>query len=94
MVIMFGIIFSYAIVLYVAGWVISRIEPEGEEARRQKSSARSPWMRGMTDTRAIRPKGADRTWGVEAVFVGTTLIVTVAFWLWFAFLAGSPLPNQ
>ena len=48
----------------------------------------------MTDTRAIRPKGADRVWGIETVFVGTTLIVTAAFWLWFIFLAGSPLPTQ
>lgn len=94
MLIMFGIIFSYAIVLYIAGWVISRVEPEGEEARRQRATARNPWMRGMTDTRAVRPRGADRAWGVETVFVGTTLIVTAAFWLWFIFLAGSPLPTQ
>jgi hypothetical protein len=94
MLIMFGIIFTYAIVLYVAGWVITRVEPDSEEARRQQSTSRSPWMRGMTDTRAIRPKGADRVWGIETVFVGTTLIVTAAFWLWFIFLAGSPLPTQ
>ncbi len=32
--------------------------------------------------------------GVERVFVVTTIVVTIAFWLWFAFKAGSPLPNQ
>lgn len=94
MLILFGIIFTYGIVLYIAGWVISRVETEEQEAKRQQSTSRSPWMRGMTDTRAIRPKGADRVWGIETVFVGTTLIVTAAFWLWFIFLAGSPLPTQ
>jgi hypothetical protein len=49
-------------------------------------------MRGMTDTRQ-RP-GASSMGNVERVFVVTTMIVTAAFWLWFAFKAGSPLPNQ
>ena len=57
------------------------------------------WFRGRTRNEALRqsltgwvrnrPDGT-----VEAVFVGTTLIVTAAFWLWFLFIAGSPLPNQ
>lgn len=94
MLIMFGIIFTYGIVLYIAGWVIARVETEEQAAGRQRSTAQNPWMRGMTDTRAVKPRGADRAWGVETVFVGTTLIVTAAFWLWFLFLAGSPLPTQ
>ncbi len=32
--------------------------------------------------------------GVERLFVVTTIVVSIAFWLWFAFKAGSPLPNQ
>lgn len=92
MLILFGIIFTYVLILWVAGWIIARLEPD--DPKKQTGTARSPWMRGMTDTRAIKPRGADRTWTVEAVFVGTTLIVTAAFWLWFLFIAGSPLPNQ
>ena len=49
-------------------------------------------MRGQTDTRqADRRETVD---GVERVFVVTTMVVSVAFWIWFAFAAGSPLPNQ
>jgi hypothetical protein len=32
--------------------------------------------------------------GIERLFVVTTMIVFAAFWLWFAFKAGSPLPSQ
>ncbi len=93
MLIFFGIVVTYAVVLYAAGWVISWLEHDPDPAK-QKSSAREPWMRGMTDTRAIKPRGADKTWGIETVFVGTTLIVTAAFWIWFFIAAGSPLPSQ
>lgn len=92
MLILFGIIFTYVGVLWVAGWVIARVDPS--DPTKQTSTARSPWMRGMSDTRAIKPKSAERTWTVETVFVGTTMIVTAAFWVWFLFIAGSPLPNQ
>ena len=50
-------------------------------------------MRGMTDTPRSATAGSAMG-GIERVFVVTTIIVTVAFWLWFAFKAGSPLPNQ
>jgi hypothetical protein len=85
MVILFGIIFTYVALLYLASWVMGRIENRGDSA-----SARAPWMRGMTEARQRQGSMA----GVERVFVVTTLLVTVAFWLWFAFLAGSPIPNQ
>jgi hypothetical protein len=49
-------------------------------------------MRGMTDTRELKRGSA--MGGIERLFVVTTMLVTVAFWLWFAFKAGSPLPNQ
>ena len=54
--------------------------------------ARAPWMKGMTDTREIKRGSA--MGGIERLFVVTTVLVTVAFWLWFAFKAGSPLPSQ
>jgi hypothetical protein len=92
MLILFGIIITYVGVLWIAGWVLARVDPH--DPQRQQSSSRTPWMRGMTDTRAIKPRGADKAWEIETVFVGTTLIVTAAFWLWFLFIAGSPLPNQ
>lgn len=89
MAILFGIIISYVGLLYLAGLVMALFDP-GE--RKGPATSRSPWMRGQTDTRqAARREKVD---GVERVFVITTMVVTVAFWLWFAFLAGSPLPNQ
>jgi hypothetical protein len=47
----------------------------------------------MTDTRQVKRPG-DTLGSIERIFIVTTMIVTVAFWLWFAFEAGSPLPNQ
>ena len=88
MAILFGIIASYVLLLYLAGIVMSLFSGDAQAA----PGPRAPWMRGMTDTRPhhrTEPLG-----GIERVFVVTTVIVTVAFWLWFAFKAGSPLPNQ
>ncbi len=86
MVILFGIIFTYIALLYVASLAMGRLEERNEAS----SSARAPWMQGMTETRSKQGSLA----GIERVFVVTTLLVTVAFWLWFAFLAGSPIPSQ
>lgn len=93
MLILFGIVISYLFVLYIAGWLIAWLERDPEPTK-QKASARNPWMRGMTDTRAVKPRGTDKTWGIETVFVGTTLIVSAAAIVWFFVLAGSPLPTQ
>ena len=89
MAILFGIIFSYVILLYLAGIVMTRFESATAD---RPATARSPWMRGQTDTR--QRTQAQTMSGVERVFVVTTMLVTAAFWLWFAFKAGSPLPNQ
>ncbi|MFN8149783.1 MAG: hypothetical protein U0R24_01475 [Solirubrobacterales bacterium] len=89
MAIIFGIIATYVLLLYLAGIVMALLEPrEGTEV-----APRAPWMRGQTET---RPASGRRTIinGVERLFVVTTIVVTIAFWLWFAFKAGSPLPNQ
>ena len=90
MAILFGIIASYVALLYLAGIVMALMEQRQGET---EIAPRAPWMRGQTET---RPAGARRTAidSVERVFVVTTIVVSVAFWLWFAFKAGSPLPNQ
>lgn len=89
MAILFGIIATYVLLLYIAGILMALFESRGET----EIVPRAPWMRGQTET---RPASGRRTMidGVERVFVVTTIVVTVAFWLWFAFKAGSPLPNQ
>ncbi len=89
MAILFGIIATYVALLYLAGIVMALFESRGET----EIAPRAPWMRGQTET---RPAGGRRSVinGVERVFVVTTIVVTIAFWLWFAFKAGSPLPNQ
>lgn len=88
--ILIGIIVTYGFVLYLAGWVMTRVEPGPQ----RPGTARSPWMRGMTDTRQRPRQPGPQMGGIERLFVTTTLIVTAAFWVWFLFLAGSPLPNQ
>ena len=90
MVILFGIIITYVLLLYLAGIVMAYFGPR--EANSGPSGPRAPWMRGMTDTRQVKQGGA--MGGIERLFVVTTMIVTAAFWLWFAFKAGSPLPSQ
>lgn len=91
MVILFGIIATYVLLLYLAGVVLALFGPrEGTGSTQPRT--RMPWMRGMTDTRELK-RGPTMD-GIERLFVVTTMIVTVAFWLWFAFLAGSPLPSQ
>ena len=91
MVILFGIILTYVLLLYLAGIVMAIFGPrEGTGGPTVRS--RAPWMKGMTDTRELKRGSA--MGGIERLFVVTTVIVTVAFWLWFAFKAGSPLPSQ
>lgn len=89
MAILFGIIATYVLLLYIAGIVMALFESRNEP----EIAPRAPWMRGQTET---RPATTRRTMidGVERIFVVTTIVVTIAFWLWFAFKAGSPLPNQ
>jgi hypothetical protein len=90
MVILFGIILTYVFLLYVAGIVMALLDrPDHGPGPR---GPRSPWMRGQTETRPGPKRQVIN--GVERIFVVTTIVVTVAFWLWFAFEAGSPLPNQ
>ena len=92
MVILFGIILTYVLLLYLAGIVMAFFGPREGAPGGGPARARAPWMKGMTDTREIKRGSA--MGGIERLFVVTTMIVTVAFWLWFAFKAGSPLPSQ
>jgi hypothetical protein len=91
MAILFGIIATYVLLLYLAGIVMALLTPS--ETPSQHAASRNPWMRGMTESRPKRP-GESSVGGIERVFVTTTIIVSVAFWIWFAFAAGSPLPSQ
>lgn len=87
MAILFGIIFSYVALLYLAGVVMAIFEPDEDGG-----APRAPWMRGQTESRSTQQREKIDT--VERVFIVTTTVVTIAFWLWFAFKSGSPLPNQ
>ena len=91
MLVLFGIIVTYVAVLYVAGWAMAKADPAARSDT-QRGTAREPWMRGMTDSRALNRRNP-LVGGIERVFVITTLVVSVAFWFWLLFLAGSPLPN-
>lgn len=90
--ILLGIIATYVAVLYLAGWAMGRAHPQLRE-RRQRSTAREPWMRGMSDTRRLQRANQQHMAGLERVFVITTIIVSAAFTIWLLFIAGSPLPN-
>jgi hypothetical protein len=87
MAILFGIILSYVALLYLAGVVMAIFDREDHGPQ-----ARAPWMKGQSEARPISGRGTID--GIERLFVITTVVVSVAFWVWFAFKAGSPLPNQ
>lgn len=89
MAILFGIILSYVAVLYLAGVAMAFLDHGNQ---RGPATSKSPWMRGQSDTRQANRRETVNS--IERIFIITTITVTVAFWLWFAFKAGSPLPNQ
>ena len=80
-----GILISYTVVLMIAG----AIQARGEGSRRPPT--RYPWMRSMRDE-PYRP-GAGKLSPVEAVFVGTAIVASIAMLIWFFAFAGSPLPS-
>ena len=87
-VVMTGIIVTYVLVLFIAGWVMSLLGVSNDVSGPR--GPRSPWMRGMTE-------GAGQGDGMNAVeraFVVTTLLVTAAVFVWFLFFAeGGGLPR-
>jgi hypothetical protein len=80
-----GILISYTVVLMIAG----AIQARGEGS--QRPPTRYPWMRSMRDE-PYRP-GTDKLSPVEAVFVGTAIVASIAMLIWFFAFAGSPLPS-
>ncbi len=82
---MVGILVSYTVVLIVAG----AIQARGEQARRPPT--RYPWNRSMRDE-PYRP-GTEKLSPVEAVFVGTAIVASIAMLIWFFAFAGNPLPS-
>ena len=81
-----GILVSYVIVLIIASWLQMR----GQDPVQARGPTRYPWMRSMRDE-PYRP-GSAKLSPVEAVFVGTAIVASIAMMIWFFAFAGSPLP--
>lgn len=81
-----GILVSYTVILIVAGAIQGR-NPDRAEGQ----PTRYPWNRSMRDE-PYRP-GTSKLTPVEAVFVGTAIVASIAMVVWFFALAGSPLPT-
>ena len=84
-IIFVGIVATYVAVLMVAGAIQARGKAE-EDSR----PPRYPWNRSMRDE-PYRP-GTSKLSPVEAVFVGTAIVASIAMLIWFFAFAGSPLP--
>jgi hypothetical protein len=84
-VIVIGILITYVVVLVIA----SAIQGRGGEEE-QGPPPRYPWNRSMRDE-PYRP-GTGKLSPVEAVFVGTAVVASIAMLIWFFAFAGSPLP--
>jgi hypothetical protein len=84
-VIVIGILITYVVVLVIA----SAIQGRGGE-QEQGPPPRYPWNRSMRDE-PYRP-GTGKLSPVEAVFVGTAVVASIAMLIWFFAFAGSPLP--
>lgn len=85
-IIFVGILATYVIVLMIAGAIQGRAH-----AKEEQMPARYPWNRSMRDE-PYRP-GSQKLSPVEAVFVGTAIVASVAMIIWFFAFAGSPLPT-
>jgi hypothetical protein len=81
-----GILVSYVIVLLIAGAIQAR-----NDDSESRGPTRYPWMRSMRDE-PYRP-GTSKLSPVEAVFVGTAIVASIAMMIWFFAFAGSPLPS-
>ena len=82
-----GILVSYVIVLIIASWLQAR----GQDPNLTRGPTRHPWLRSMRDE-PYRP-GSQKLSPVEAVFVGTAIVASIAMMIWFFAFAGSPLPS-
>ena len=87
-VVMFmGMLLSYTLVLMVAG----AIQQSARSGAGRRPPTRYPWMRSMRDE-PYRP-GTAKLNPVEATFVGTAIVASIAMVVWFFAFAGSPLPT-
>jgi multisubunit Na+/H+ antiporter MnhC subunit len=89
MFILVGIVLSYSLVLLIGSWVRARFG-NGSDVEAQQIR-RAVWNRSMRDT-PYRP-GARRADPVERLLVATAIVAGIGFLVWFAFLAGAPLPT-
>ena len=85
-VIAVGIVVSYIVVVLIAAAIQARTQPQEPGPRH----TRDPWLRSMRDE-PYKP-GTEKLSPVEAVFVGTAIVATIAMMVWFFAFAGSPLP--
>lgn len=85
--IMVGIVITYVVILLIAGAIQSR----GQDPEERRPPTRYPWNRSMRDE-PYRP-GTGKLSPVEAVFVGTAVVASIAMMIWFFAFAGSPLPS-
>ncbi len=90
-VMLVGIVFTYMAILFVAGWTQDRLRGDGEEGAEEPRPVRHPWTRSTRDE-PYRP-GERKLTPIEAIFVTTAIVASVAFMAWFFLFAGSPLPN-
>jgi hypothetical protein len=81
-----GILVSYVVVLLIAASIQGRGEDDDD-----RRPPRYPWNRSMRDE-PYRP-GTGKLSPVEAVFVGTAAVASIAMMIWFFAFAGSPLPS-
>jgi amino acid transporter len=84
-VIAVGILVTYVVVVFIAAAIQARNAPESGPRH-----TRHPWLRSMRDE-PYRP-GSSKLSPVEAVFVGTAIVASIAMMIWFFAFAGSPLP--
>lgn len=80
-----AILLSYCLALLIASWIRARLGHGMAESQQIK---RAVWNRSVRDTHYT--PGAHRADFVEKLFVATTIVVGIAFMVWFAFFAGAP----
>jgi multisubunit Na+/H+ antiporter MnhC subunit len=83
-----GIILTYVVILDLCGRLYAR--RYGSEGGQGWPRRRAIWNRSMRDERYR--SGQARLTPIETLFVFTTIVVGIAFQVWFLFFAGSPIP--
>lgn len=92
MVVFLGIVFTYFALMFLAGWLQARFGIDRGESEKPSGYQRAPWLTSLSD--APRRPNQSTLLPLEQVFMTSTILVTLAFFVWFALFAESPLPNQ